>query len=59
MHVVVLLIWFGAHMNVLCIFNVNLLHFQLFSITPMVVKVHVILWSFVVLTWMCDIVGLV
>jgi hypothetical protein len=34
-------------------------HFKLCSITAVATKVHVILWSFVVLTWMHDIVELV
>ena len=32
-------------------------HSKLRSITPVATKVHVILRSFVVLTWMCDIIG--
>ena len=31
-----------------------LLHSKLRSITPLASKVHVTLWSFVVLTWMRD-----
>ena len=36
-----------------------IVHFKLHSITPMATKVHVILWSFVVVTWMHDIIELV
>ena len=34
------------------------MHSKLCSITHVATKVHVILWSFVVLTWMRDIVEL-
>ena len=37
----------------------SLLHSKLRSITPMATKVHVILRSFVVLTWMRDTIELV
>ena len=37
----------------------HLVHFKLCIITPMATKVHVILWIFVVLTWMGDTIELV
>ena len=37
----------------------RMIHSKLCSITPVATKVHVILQSFLVLTWMCDIIDLV
>ena len=39
--------------------QVHEVHSKLHSITPVVIKVHVTLQSFVVLTWMCDTIELV
>jgi hypothetical protein len=36
-----------------------IVHSKLRSITPVAIEVHVILWSFVVLIWMRDILDLV
>ena len=37
----------------------TLVHTKFRSITLVATQVHVILWSFVVLIWMCDTIGLV
>ena len=42
-------LWRISHVN-----RVNFLHSKLCSITHVAITVHVILWSFVMFTWMCD-----
>ena len=48
-----------AHTNIVILQGLLDIHFKLHIITPVATKVHVILRSFVVLTWMRDTIELV